>query len=189
MPARTANALQIRRSIITMSMNIKNKDAYRLTKQLARLTGESLTTAVTEAVRERLDRVRRKRGIDLAERLLVIGCDCAARLKEPYRSIDHESMLYDEHGLPKISITCHCCDFPRSARGNVLRAGDIRYDESSSSAVNFVESAVVIDAGRDPIATRRFDDFIMTMGCRRPTSLMNSASDFNDAELLPELDF
>jgi ribonuclease VapC len=28
------------------------------------------------------------------------------------------------------------------------------------SAVNFVESAVVIDASRDPIATRRFDDFI-----------------------------
>ena len=28
------------------------------------------------------------------------------------------------------------------------------------SAVNFVESAVGIDASRDPIATRRFDDFI-----------------------------
>jgi len=28
------------------------------------------------------------------------------------------------------------------------------------SAVNFVESAVVIDASRDPIALRRFDDFI-----------------------------
>jgi len=28
------------------------------------------------------------------------------------------------------------------------------------SAVNFVESAVVIDANHDPIATRRFDDFI-----------------------------
>src|SRR5262245_46790106 len=28
------------------------------------------------------------------------------------------------------------------------------------SAVNYVESAVVIDASRDPIATRRFDDFI-----------------------------
>ncbi len=28
------------------------------------------------------------------------------------------------------------------------------------STVNFVESAVVIDASRDPIATRRFDDFI-----------------------------
>jgi antitoxin VapB len=84
-----------------MSMNIKNEEAYRLTKQLAKLTGESLTTAVTEAVRERLDRVRRKHGIDLAERLLVIGRDCAAHLKEPYRSINHESMLYDERGLPK----------------------------------------------------------------------------------------
>ena len=28
------------------------------------------------------------------------------------------------------------------------------------SAANFVEAAVVIDASRDPIATRRFDDFI-----------------------------
>jgi uncharacterized protein with PIN domain len=28
------------------------------------------------------------------------------------------------------------------------------------SSVNFVESAVVIDASRDPIATQRFDDFI-----------------------------
>jgi ribonuclease VapC len=28
------------------------------------------------------------------------------------------------------------------------------------SAVNFVESAVVIDASRDPIAMRRFDDFV-----------------------------
>jgi ribonuclease VapC len=28
------------------------------------------------------------------------------------------------------------------------------------SAVNFVESAVVIDASRDPIATRQFDEFV-----------------------------
>jgi antitoxin VapB len=84
-----------------MSMNIKNKETYRLTKQLAKLTGESLTTAVTEAVRERLGRIRRKHGVDLAERLLVIGRDCAAHLKEPYRSINHENMLYDERGLPK----------------------------------------------------------------------------------------
>jgi ribonuclease VapC len=28
------------------------------------------------------------------------------------------------------------------------------------SAVNFVESAAMIDASRDPIAARRFDDFI-----------------------------
>jgi len=84
-----------------MGMNIKNEEAYRLTKQLAKLTGESLTTAVTEAVRERLNRVRRDRDIDLGGRLLEIGRDCAAHLKEPFRTIDHDEMLYDERGLPK----------------------------------------------------------------------------------------
>jgi antitoxin VapB len=84
-----------------MSMNIKNKETHRLTRQLSKLTGESLTTAVTKAVRERLDRVRGQHGVDLAERLLLIGRDCAAHLKQPFRSIDHDKMLYDERGLPK----------------------------------------------------------------------------------------
>ena len=84
-----------------MSMNIKNMEAHRLTRELAKLTGESLTTAVTEAVRERLDRVRRARGAGLADRLLAIGKDCAAHLKKPFRTIDHGKMLYDERGLPK----------------------------------------------------------------------------------------
>ena len=84
-----------------MSMNIKNKEAYHLTKQLSELTGESLTTAITEAVRERLDRVRRERGVNLAERLLLIGRDCAAHLRRPFRAIDHADTLYDDRGLPK----------------------------------------------------------------------------------------
>ena len=84
-----------------MSMNIKNKEANQLARQLSKLTGESLTFAVTEAVRERLDRVRSEHGIDLAERLLLIGRDCAAHLKEPFRSIDHDDMLYDDRGLPE----------------------------------------------------------------------------------------
>ena len=84
-----------------MSMNIKNEEAHRLTEELAKLTGESLTGAVTEAVRERLDRVRRAQGLSLADQLLAIGKDCAAHLKEPFRSIDHGNMLYDESGLPK----------------------------------------------------------------------------------------
>jgi antitoxin VapB len=60
-----------------------------------------LTAAVTEVVRERLNRVRRERGGDLAERLLVIGRDCAAHHKEPFRTVNHEDMLYDDRGLPK----------------------------------------------------------------------------------------
>lgn len=84
-----------------MSLNIKREETYRLAQELAHLTGESVTEAVTEAVRERLDRVRRQQGVRLADRLLAIGEDCAARLKEPYRSIDHADLLYDERGLPR----------------------------------------------------------------------------------------
>jgi antitoxin VapB len=84
-----------------MSMNIKNKEAYRLTEELAKLTGETLTAAVTESVRERLDRVRQAQGKSLADQLLAIGKDCAAHLKAPFRTIDHDKMLYGERGLPK----------------------------------------------------------------------------------------
>ena len=84
-----------------MSLNIKNKEAHKLAQQLAKFTGESMTEAVTEAVRERLERVRRERGVALSDRLLEIGKDCAAHLKEPFRSIDHDHLLYDEKGLPR----------------------------------------------------------------------------------------
>jgi antitoxin VapB len=84
-----------------MGLNIKNEDAHRLAQELAAITGESLTTAVTEALRERLDRVRLARKGSLAERLLAIGKDCAPRLKEPFRSTDHGDLLYDKRGLPR----------------------------------------------------------------------------------------
>jgi antitoxin VapB len=84
-----------------MALNIKSDEAHKLAKQLAELTGESLTNAVIEAVRERLARVRGSSKPELAERLLQIGKECAAHIKEPYRSIDHGELLYDEKGLPR----------------------------------------------------------------------------------------
>ncbi len=84
-----------------MSLNIKNEKTHRLVRDLARATGESMTAAVDRAVRERLQRVRRDKKGNLAERLLQIGQECAAHMKEPFLSIDHGEMLYDEKGLPK----------------------------------------------------------------------------------------
>jgi len=84
-----------------MSLNIKNEKTHRMVKELARLTGESMTVAVGEAVRERLDRLKRNSREDLADRLLQIGRECAAHLKEPYKSMDPDELLYDEKGLPK----------------------------------------------------------------------------------------
>ena len=72
-----------------------------MAKELSKLTGESMTTAVTIALRERLYRLRQQQGLGLADRLLAIGKDCAARLREPFRSADHGEILYDERGLPR----------------------------------------------------------------------------------------
>jgi antitoxin VapB len=84
-----------------VALNIKNSKTERLVQELANVTGETMTAAVTEAVRERLERVREKTGTDLANRLIKIGKDCAAHLQEPYRSLDHAELLYDEKGLPR----------------------------------------------------------------------------------------
>ena len=83
-----------------MALNIKNPEAHRLARELAVLTGESMVAAVTEAVRERLTRIRRERQSPVAADLLAIGKDCAAHSKEPSRSIDHADLLYGADGLP-----------------------------------------------------------------------------------------
>jgi len=86
-----------------MGLNIKNEEAHRLAQELAALTGESLTAAVTEAVRERLERLKREqKDAKLVERLLKISEDSAPLWKEPYKSMDHGELLYDDElGLPK----------------------------------------------------------------------------------------
>ena len=45
-----------------MSLNIKNEETCRLAAELARLTGETMTGAMTVALRERLEREQRARG-------------------------------------------------------------------------------------------------------------------------------
>ena len=44
-----------------MSLNIKDPEAHRLARSLAAETGESMTRAVVEALRERLERVTGRR--------------------------------------------------------------------------------------------------------------------------------
>jgi antitoxin VapB len=87
----------------SMSLNIKSDEAHELARELARLTGESLTEAVTRAVRDRLERVRGERAHARARAgaLLAIGRDTARRLADPVRNLDHGELLYDERGLPR----------------------------------------------------------------------------------------
>ncbi len=84
-------------------LNIKSEDAYRLAAELALVTGESLTSAVTEALRERLDRERRRRdhAAKLA-RLTALAAATRASLRSGAR-VDAVTtdFLYDELGLPQ----------------------------------------------------------------------------------------
>jgi antitoxin VapB len=85
------------------TLNIKNPEAHKLAKELAKLTGESMATAVTEALHERLDRLRQEQGRQSrTDRLIAIIDDCAARLNAPGRKMMEVDDLYDEEtGLPK----------------------------------------------------------------------------------------
>jgi len=84
-----------------MSLNIKDEKTHRMARELARATGESMTAAVSEAIRERLERVRADSKQDMVGRIMKIAKECGPLWKEPYRSIDHGDLLYDEKGLPK----------------------------------------------------------------------------------------
>jgi antitoxin VapB len=83
-----------------MSLNIKNREAHELAAELAHLTGESMTKAVTQALRERLDREQRRRDKEaLVRELLAIARRCAAYPQRDCRTL--EDFLYDERGLPR----------------------------------------------------------------------------------------
>jgi antitoxin VapB len=82
-----------------MSLNIKDPEAHRLAQQIARATGETMTRVVTEALRERLSRLERRRARASVEELLAIARRAASHVKRP--CLDHAELLYDEHGLPR----------------------------------------------------------------------------------------
>jgi antitoxin VapB len=82
-----------------LSLNIKDPEAHRLAQAITHQTGETMTRAVTEALRERYERLRRRQTKASVEELRAIAERAAAHVKGPY--LDHAELLYDEHGLPK----------------------------------------------------------------------------------------
>ncbi len=85
-----------------MSLNIKNEETCRLAAELARLTGETKTGAITTALRERLERERRTRDIEERRRDLRAIAERFAKLMGPGPSaVEHGDFLYDERGLPR----------------------------------------------------------------------------------------
>lgn len=83
-----------------MALNIRNAETERLAETVARLTGETKTRAVTVALRDRLERLRRDRsGRSLAQELKEIAEHCSSLPVLDSRDAD-EILGYDEIGLP-----------------------------------------------------------------------------------------
>jgi antitoxin VapB len=82
-----------------VTLNIKNPEATRLIRELAEATGESMTQALTTAVRERLDRVQAQAAQD---EVGAIVDELRSRLPERYLDQDFDALLYDPAtGLPR----------------------------------------------------------------------------------------
>jgi antitoxin VapB len=83
-----------------MALNIKDDTADRLARELAAATGESITTAVTTAVRERLERVQGSVPHEQrVQALTEIATRSSARRILDRRSAD-EILGYESDGLP-----------------------------------------------------------------------------------------
>ena len=83
----------------SLSLNVKDPEAHRLAQAIAKTTGETITRAVTEALRERYERLRNRRDKATIEELSAIAKRASTQVKHPY--LDHAAFLYDERGLPK----------------------------------------------------------------------------------------
>ena len=84
-----------------MALNIKHPDADRLARELASSTGESLTEAVINSLRERLDRERRRKPAAHSAKdvLKEVRQRLARRSVQDSRPAD-EILGYDDRGLP-----------------------------------------------------------------------------------------
>jgi antitoxin VapB len=84
-----------------MALSIKNPEAERLARELSRVTGESLTEAITAALR---DRLVREQGRDPDTERWLAGIreiqHEVARLPVFDDRTPDEIIGYDEHGLP-----------------------------------------------------------------------------------------
>jgi antitoxin VapB len=93
-----------RREADVVVLYIENREAEQLARDVAALTGESVTSAVAQALRERLVRLRAEPTAESSqervEALLALAQDIAPRLQGEFAQKDHGDLLYDEVGLP-----------------------------------------------------------------------------------------
>jgi hypothetical protein len=90
-----------------VSVNIKNAKTTQMIRELAALQGVSLVEAVTEAVREKLEKQKAEREAGAKPKksrydlLMEFADEYTKGVENPIHSWDVNALLYDENGLPK----------------------------------------------------------------------------------------
>ncbi len=86
-----------------MALSIKDEETDKLARLLAQRNGETVTTAVKVAIKERLERLEQHRNPDSRlDRIRKIVERTAPRMKDGRTSKEMMDELYDaETGLPK----------------------------------------------------------------------------------------
>ena len=81
------------------ALTIESSEARHMAFAIAEKTGKSIDEVVTEALRERFERLTKNKGKASLEELMAIADRIAEMAKG--QPIDHGEFLYDENGLPK----------------------------------------------------------------------------------------
>jgi antitoxin VapB len=83
------------------SLNIKNAETVRLVRELSQRTGQSMTEAITLAVKAQLEQERSNPRAGLAEWLMQLSRETSALMNDGRTSKELMDELYDpETGLP-----------------------------------------------------------------------------------------
>jgi antitoxin VapB len=84
-----------------MALSIKNPETEQLARQVAQVTGESLTEAIQKSLKERLERLSRQQ----RHHFMRSEIDEILRRVDALPILDHRSpdeiIGYDEHGIPR----------------------------------------------------------------------------------------
>ena len=150
-----------------MALSIKNEETEHLARELAKKTGLSITEAIKTALREQLAREEGKRSAPrVRDELLAIGRRCAA-LPDLDRRSPEEILGYDEIG--STAVTQNSMVIDTSAALAILLGEDddelfaavIEADPTRiMSAVSVLETSIVVEARKGPVAGRELDLFL-----------------------------
>lgn len=83
-----------------MGLNIKNEEVHQLAREVARLTGESMTGAIQAALEEKLARLKKLREGQVAEKKRRLRKILETLPRPPAGVTSDHSDMYDENGLP-----------------------------------------------------------------------------------------